>query len=131
MMIANMQKITEEWIERSRQKPYTHQITGVTAILNKPFFMLADEMGAGKTKQVIDAAQVLFVTGQIDRVVVLAPGALLDERALEARGRERLAGFQVPRHWVVVDELPLTASGKVRKVELEDLVREQRGRPTR
>lgn len=76
MMIANMQKITEEWIERSRQKPYTHQITGVTAILNKPFFMLADEMGAGKTKQVIDAAQVLFVTGQIDRVVVLAPAAV-------------------------------------------------------
>jgi fatty-acyl-CoA synthase len=52
-------------------------------------------------------------------VVVLAPGAQLEEPALEQHGRQRLAGFQVPRRWVVVDELPLTASGKVRKVELE------------
>ena len=57
-------------------------------------------------------------------VVVLVPGARLDERALEDHGRQRLAGFQVPRSWVVVDELPLTASGKVRKVELEGSVRE-------
>ena len=56
-------------------------------------------------------------------VVVLEPDASLDERALEDHGRRRLAGFQVPRHWVVVDELPLTASGKVRKVELEGHVR--------
>jgi fatty-acyl-CoA synthase len=58
-------------------------------------------------------------------VVVLAPGAQLDTRALEDHGRRLLAGFQVPRHWVVVDELPLTASGKVRKVELERLVQER------
>jgi fatty-acyl-CoA synthase len=56
-------------------------------------------------------------------VVVLEPDASLDERALEDHGRRRLAGFQVPRHWVIVDELPLTASGKVRKVELEGHVR--------
>ena len=46
------------------------------------------------------------------------------KRALEDLGRRRLAGFQVPPRWVVVDELPLTASGKVRKVELERHVRE-------
>jgi fatty-acyl-CoA synthase len=57
-------------------------------------------------------------------VVVLAPDARLDERALEDHGRRRLAGFQVPRSWVAVDELPMTASGKVRKVELERSVRE-------
>ena len=56
-------------------------------------------------------------------VVVLATGARLDERALEEHGRRRLARFQVPRQWVVVDEMPLTASGKVRKVELERHVR--------
>ena len=56
-------------------------------------------------------------------VVVLDADAHLDEHGLEAHGRQRLAGFQVPRRWVVVDELPLTASGKVRKVELERHVR--------
>jgi fatty-acyl-CoA synthase len=56
-------------------------------------------------------------------VVVLTPDAHLDERALEEHGRRRLAGFQVPRQWVVVSELPLTASGKVRRVELERHVR--------
>jgi fatty-acyl-CoA synthase len=57
-------------------------------------------------------------------VVVLTPGTRLDERALEDHGRRSLAGFQVPRRWLVVDELPLTSSGKVRKVELEVRVRE-------
>jgi fatty-acyl-CoA synthase len=56
-------------------------------------------------------------------VVVLEPGAALDPQALDDHGRRRLAGFQVPRRWLVVDELPLTASGKVRKVELEGHVR--------
>ena len=57
-------------------------------------------------------------------VVVLAPGAQFDKPALEEHGRQRLAAFQVPRRWLVVDELPLTASGKVRKVELERHLRE-------
>ncbi|MFI5045956.1 MAG: class I adenylate-forming enzyme family protein [Acidimicrobiia bacterium] len=57
-------------------------------------------------------------------VVVLAAGARLDEGALENHGRRHLAPFQVPRRWVAVDELPLTASGKVRKVELERQVSE-------
>jgi fatty-acyl-CoA synthase len=56
-------------------------------------------------------------------VVVLAAGTSLDPRALEQHGRQRLAGFQVPRRWLAVDELPLTASGKVRKHELEERVR--------
>ncbi len=37
---------------------------------------------------------------------------------LEAFAAERLAHFKIPRHWRFVDDLPLTASGKVRKVEL-------------
>ena len=34
---------------------------------------------------------------------------------LLAFARTQLAPFKVPRHVVVVDELPMTASGKVRK----------------
>jgi fatty-acyl-CoA synthase len=57
-------------------------------------------------------------------VVMLAPGARLDEQALGDYGRAHLAAFQVPRRWVVVEELPLTASGKIRRVELRAHIHE-------
>ena len=41
-----------------------------------------------------------------------------DPAELEQFGRERLAGFKVPRIWRVVSEFPLTRSGKIRKVLL-------------
>jgi fatty-acyl-CoA synthase len=79
-------------------------------------------------------AAIAVVAGPDDRwgeipvgVVVLAAGTRLDAGALEDHGQRFLAGFQVPRRWLVVDELPLTASGKVRKVELEARVREMLG----
>ena len=50
--------------------------------------------------------------------VVPAPGATVDETALAAHCRGRLTPFKVPRRWHVVDELPLTASSKVRRAEL-------------
>lgn len=51
-------------------------------------------------------------------VVVTMSGVKLDPIALVAHVRQSLAGFKVPRHVVVVDELPVTASGKVRKADL-------------
>jgi len=44
--------------------------------------------------------------------------------AEELRGRcvERLAAYKRPRRWFVLDQLPRTASGKVRKDELRDLL---------
>jgi len=51
-------------------------------------------------------------------VVVTMSGVKLDPVALVAHVRQSLAGFKVPRHVVVVDELPVTASGKVRKADL-------------
>jgi hypothetical protein len=39
-------------------------------------FALFDEMGAGKTKQVIDAAQILFEIGEIDLVIVITPNTV-------------------------------------------------------
>jgi fatty-acyl-CoA synthase len=50
--------------------------------------------------------------------VALRPGASLDEAALIAWGRERLATFKVPRRFEQVRELPRTASGKVQKFKL-------------
>jgi len=60
-------------LSRSRIPPYAHQVVGVDALVKNPFFMLADEMGAGKTKQVIDAACHLFINGTIRKALTLAP----------------------------------------------------------
>lgn len=56
--------------------PFHHQLVGVERLVNQEFFGLLDEMGAGKSKQVIDAACVLHAEGQIDTVVVVAPASV-------------------------------------------------------
>ena len=53
-------------------------------------------------------------------VVVPAPGAPEDPEAIRTALRQRLAGFKVPRHVEFVDELPKTATGKIRKPDLRD-----------
>ena len=50
--------------------------------------------------------------------VVLAEGAELDERAIIRACRERLESYMVPRDVVLIEQLPQTASGKVRKKTL-------------
>jgi long-chain acyl-CoA synthetase len=46
-------------------------------------------------------------------LVVPVPEASVDAEELRSWARQRLAGFNVPRHVAVVDELPRTATGKV------------------
>ncbi len=55
--------------------------------------------------------------GQTGRaVVVLREGATVTAEGLEARCREQLANFKLPREWVLrTDPLPRTVSGKIRK----------------
>jgi acyl-CoA synthetase (AMP-forming)/AMP-acid ligase II len=50
--------------------------------------------------------------------VVLRPGASAREAELIAWSRANMANYKVPRSFVVVDELPRNASGKVLKTEL-------------
>jgi benzoate-CoA ligase family protein len=52
--------------------------------------------------------------------VVPRDGHTVDEAALEAHCRERMAAFKRPRQVVVTDELPKTATGKVRRFVLRD-----------
>lgn len=47
-----------------------------------------------------------------------APGRSIDEAELFAYARERLAPHKTPRHWITVDEFPLTGSGKIQKYVL-------------
>ncbi|CNE58457.1 acyl-CoA synthetase [Mycobacterium tuberculosis] len=59
--------------------------------------------------------------GEVGRVYVrLRPGRQATSDELIAHCRERLANFKVPREVVFVDDLPKTASGKVRRVELKE-----------
>lgn len=50
--------------------------------------------------------------------VVLKPGAKANEAALLAHARQSLGGFQVPKLLKLVPNIPMTATGKLRKVDL-------------
>jgi fatty-acyl-CoA synthase len=52
--------------------------------------------------------------------VRLAPDGFVEADELEAYVRERLARHKVPREWQFLDELPMTASGKVQKFSLRE-----------
>jgi len=47
-------------------------------------------------------------------------GRSIDPVALEAHCRERIAAFKRPRRVVVVEALPKTATGKIRRFQLRD-----------
>jgi SNF2 family DNA or RNA helicase len=66
-----------DW-SRCKLPPFDHQIVGVEALIKNCFFGILDEMGAGKTKQVIDAACFLFEAGKIDTVLIICPAQVKD-----------------------------------------------------
>ena len=58
---------------------------------------------------------------EVGAVVRARPGARLTSETVQAHVASRLAAFKVPAHvWVVDEELPRNASGKVLKRELRD-----------
>ena len=56
----------------------------------------------------------------VTAAVVLKPGATITADDVQAHCRAVLAGFKVPKHVVVTDELPKNPSGKILKRELRD-----------
>jgi long-chain acyl-CoA synthetase len=50
--------------------------------------------------------------------IKLRPGATADEADLTDHCRGTLGGFQIPKLIKILDEMPMTATGKLRKVEL-------------
>jgi fatty-acyl-CoA synthase len=50
-----------------------------------------------------------------------APGQTIDKSELFAYMREHLAPHKTPRRWYVMDEFPLTGSGKIQKFKLREL----------
>jgi fatty-acyl-CoA synthase len=57
---------------------------------------------------------------EIVAFVKLLPGESAAEVDLAAWCRSHLAPFKAPRRWIFVDDLPLTAAGKVRKFILRE-----------
>jgi SNF2 family DNA or RNA helicase len=53
--------------------PFQHQKTGIVAMVTHPYFALFDEMGVGKSYQVINAACILYDAGIIDTVIIACP----------------------------------------------------------
>lgn len=68
-----MSTFNDDFVARSRRKPFAHQIEDTITLLKHPYFLVASEMRTGKSKILIDAAQVMFVNDVIDRVIVVAP----------------------------------------------------------
>jgi SNF2 family DNA or RNA helicase len=64
------------WLYRCRLKPFSHQVVGVDHLVQRPYAAIFDEMGAGKTKQVIDAAQVMMAKNIINRVLIICPASV-------------------------------------------------------
>ena len=50
---------------------------------------------------------------RIVAALVAEPGASIDVDAVDAHCRDRLAGYKRPREYVIVDELPRNAAGKI------------------
>lgn len=64
------------WLERCRYAPYAHQIVGIEKIVAHPYYALFDEMGAGKSIQTIVAALILYTTGVINHLLIVAPASV-------------------------------------------------------
>lgn len=54
-----------------KTKPFRHQVDGVRFGLNKKRFLLGDEQGLGKTKQIIDFVGCLEKTDTINKVLII------------------------------------------------------------
>ena len=61
----------------------------------------------------------------VSAFVKLKPGAQADEAGISEHCREHLGGFQVPKFIRILDEMPMTATGKLRKVELRQAFSER------
>ena len=79
------------------------------------------------------AVQQAAVVGLPDERLAEVPVAFVECKArasvaaeeIVAYCRGKIASFKVPRHAIFVDEMPMTASGKIRKVELREQAKAQ------
>jgi len=75
-LAVQTESYSTNWLTLCNYTPGKHQIEGILRLIHEPYFALFDEMGSGKSLQVIVAAQILFENNQIDRVIVIAPASV-------------------------------------------------------
>ena len=61
---------------KGRYRPTAHQQIAIEKIVSHPYVLLADEMGMGKSKTIVDSASQLFQLGLIDTVLIIAPASV-------------------------------------------------------
>jgi hypothetical protein len=67
-------------------QPYNYQWEGIKALAGSEGFLLADDMGTGKTIQALVAARILFQKGLVKSMLVVAPISILANWKREAAG---------------------------------------------
>ena len=65
--------MTDLDFSRCRLEPFAHQKEDVQFLLDRPYAFIASEMRTGKSKIVMDAAQMLFERGIITKMIIVAP----------------------------------------------------------
>ena len=64
---------------------------------------------------------------EICAFVQARPGSAVDTESVRAFCSGRIAHFKVPRYVIVVDEFPMTVTGKIQKYLLRETATEQLG----
>ena len=96
-------------VHTSRVEPLPHQITAVyeTMLPRQPLrFLLADDPGAGKTIMAGLLMRELVARGDLERCLVVCPGALAEQWQDELRGR-----FDLPFEILTNDKLEAAGTG--------------------
>lgn len=77
--------------------------------------------------ELMDAAVVAYPDPRLSEVpvafVIRKPGESVAAETLLGRLRGKIAGYKIPKHVIFCDSYPMTASGKIRKVELREQAR--------
>jgi hypothetical protein len=63
--------MSKQEIDELKFKPYDHQIDGINFGLKKKKWLLLDEMGLGKSNQIIGLAETLHRRGLIDHCLII------------------------------------------------------------
>lgn len=66
-----------DW-SRCKYPPFDHQVVGVHKLIIDKVVGILDEMGAGKTKQIVDSACFLYEFGMIDTELIICPAQVKD-----------------------------------------------------
>ncbi len=110
---------------------YAHQVEGVNFLHVRKSAMLVHEMGLGKTRCALVAAQRLYREGKIDRVLVLAPAAVryswreemakLCPPSVFNKQEHYISCLYNPKKQVVYREYEITIGDSKRDITIGDL----------